>query len=93
MAAAALMIAHAANAEMLGNDLRDYCKYYPQRSESTALCMGYIFGSLDSARLLNKMTYGRANCEPYGVTGEQLIAMAIKYLADHPEELHLAAAS
>jgi len=55
--------------------------------------MGYIFGSLDMARGLNKMLKGDMVCEPSGVTGDQLVTMAVKYLSDHPEELHYSAAS
>jgi hypothetical protein len=85
--------ASPAMADMTGNDLKGYCQFYPRHTESTALCLGYINGSLDMTRGLNKMFNGQIVCEPPGVTGEQLIAMAIKYLSDHPEELHFSAAS
>jgi hypothetical protein len=35
----------------------------------------------------------QAACEPVGVNGEQLVALTIKYLDDHPEELKSSAAS
>jgi hypothetical protein len=83
----------AARAEVTGNDLKEYCQFYPRQTQATALCMGYISGALDAARLFNPMLGGQMVCEPSGVTGDQLIALTIKYLADHPEELHLVAGS
>jgi hypothetical protein len=87
------LTASVARADMTGNDLKEYCQSYPQHNEKTAVCMGYIFGSLDMTRGLNKMFNGALLCEPPGVTGDQLIAMAVKYLSDHPEQLHFSAAS
>ena len=87
------LTASIARADMTGNDLKEYCQFYPRHTESTALCMGYIGGSLDMTRGLNKMFNNALLCEPSGVTGDQLIAMVIKYLSDHPEQLHFSAAS
>jgi len=87
------VITSAARADMTGNDLKEYCQFYPRHTESTTLCMGYIAGSLDMTRGLNKMFNGALLCESPGVTGDELLAMAIKYLSDHPEQLHLSAAS
>jgi hypothetical protein len=86
-------LASTASAEMTGNDLKGYCQFYPRHTESTAACVGYINGSLDMTRGLNKMLKGQIACEPPGVTGDQLIAMTIKHLSDHPGDLHFTAAS
>ena len=80
-------------ADQTGNDLKDYCRLYPRKTESTLLCTAYISGSIDMARAVNRLLKGDLVCEPPGVTGDQLIAMTIKYLADNPADLHLAAAS
>ena len=78
----------AANAEITGNYLKEICNFYPQHTESTATCMGDISGTLDTIRGLDKLLKLNMACEPSGVTGDQLIAMTIKYLSDHPEQLH-----
>jgi hypothetical protein len=83
----------AANAEFAGNDLKQICNVYPEHTESSALCMGYIAGTLDTVGGFDKMLKLRWACEPTGVTGDQLISMTIKYLADHPDQLHNTAAS
>lgn len=86
-------LSSVAKADMTGNDLKDYCSFYPQHTEKTALCMGYIGGTLDMVHGVDKSLKVRTACEPASVTGDQLIAMVIKYLDDHPEQLHLVAAS
>jgi hypothetical protein len=81
------------HAETTGNALKEYCSFYPQHNEAAALCAGYIGGTLDMARGVDKALKLQMACQPKGVTGDQLIAMVIKYLADHPEQLHYDAAS
>jgi hypothetical protein len=83
----------AARAEFTGHDLEDACSLYPQHAETTAMCMGYIAGTLDMVRGFDKTFKVRTACEPPGVTGDQLIKMTIKYLRDHPAQLHFTAAS
>jgi hypothetical protein len=91
--AAVLASPSGAWADMTGNDLKGYCASYPQVNQQTAACMGYIVGSLDMARGLNKVLKGGIVCEPPGVTGDQLVSMVVKYLSDHPADLHFSAAS
>jgi hypothetical protein len=79
-----------AKADMMGSHLKEICQSYPANSESTSLCRGYIWGALDTARGVVKL---QAACEPVGVNGEQLVALTIKYMDDHPEELKNSAAS
>ena len=87
--------ASAASAEMTGNDLKEYCAFWPRHTESTTLCLGYISGALDSFRMLNKTGVKSAKlfCEPTAATGEQLVAMTQKYLSTNPEQLHFVASS
>jgi hypothetical protein len=85
-----LLCPRLAWADMLGANLKEYCRSYPANSEATSLCRGYIWGALDTARGVVKL---QAACEPVGVNGEQLVALTIKYLDDHPEELKSSAAS
>jgi Ssp1 endopeptidase immunity protein Rap1a len=87
------VITSAARPDTTGNDLKEYSQFYRRHTESTTLCMGYIAGRLDITRGLNKMFNGALLCEPPGVTGDELLAIAIKYLSDHPEQLHFSAAS
>jgi len=83
----------AAMANITGNRLKEACQFYPGHTEAASFCIGYISGSLDAARGTNNAVRGELVCEPPNVVGEQLIAMAIKYLSDHPELLHLTASS
>jgi hypothetical protein len=89
-AAYLLLFPCLAKADMIGSNLKEYCHSYPKDTESTSLCRGYIWGALDTARGIVKL---QAACEPVGVNGEQLVALTIKYLDDHPEELKSSAAS
>ena len=57
-------------------------------------CYGFITG----ARLLGKLyedkpSQARLFCIPYGVQNEQLARIYVKYLEQHPEQLHLNASS
>lgn len=79
-----------AKADMLGSNLKEFCQNYPRPSKSTSLCRGYIWGALDTARGIVKL---QAACPPVGVSGEQLVALTIKYLDDHPDQLQSSAAS
>lgn len=49
-AALFLLLYSNAHAEMTGNNLKEYCSFYPRHTESTTLCMGYISGTLDMVR-------------------------------------------
>jgi Rap1a immunity proteins len=78
---------YAASADMTGKELKEFCQQHMQKSEATAMCTGYIWGSFDTARAL------KSACEPAGVASTRLIDLTIKYLQAHPEELQLSAAS
>ena len=98
LAAVALCIgATVVKADMTGKTLLEHCQSYPRITLETTICESYITGSLDAARLwstmLNKIVQEHIACEPPDFSGEQLVAMVIKYLLDHPDQLHLSAAS
>jgi Rap1a immunity proteins len=78
---------YAATADMTGKRLKAHCERYPQQSELTALCTGFVWGSVETARAL------KVACEPAGVSGARLIDMTIKYLLAHPQELERSASS
>jgi hypothetical protein len=89
--------ASVARAEYTGNDLYDACRA-PRQTPANGLCLGYVFGSMDMLRSTNHMLSSLHPplpifCEPAGVTGEQLLAMATNYLAAHPEKRHFVAGS
>ncbi len=68
-----------------GNDLSERCK-----SEGTIgpdLCRGYVTGSADTLTNTGKI------CAPRQATDIQAVAVVRKYLQQHPERLHLPAAS
>ena len=49
-----------AYADETGHPLKDLCSLYPQHSEKTAMCIGYIFGTLDVIRAYDRVK----ECEP-----------------------------
>jgi hypothetical protein len=89
----ACLSASTASAEVMGNDLKEYCRFVPTMNQSTAMCLGYISGTLDTIRGMGVMLKKKLACEPPGVTGDQIVSMTIKYMADHPENLHFTGSS
>jgi hypothetical protein len=74
IAAAVAAFPYTANADMPAKELKDFCQDYPQKGEATTMCIGYIWGSFDSARAL------KAACEPAGISSKRLINLVIKRL-------------
>lgn len=64
---------------------------YPQadRSLKIGICMGYTEGVFGTALQLDK----RGVCASEEADSEQLIRIAMKYLENHPEQLHYGASS
>ncbi|MFT5709319.1 MAG: hypothetical protein ACI8QT_000005 [Halioglobus sp.] len=57
-------------------------------------CGGYIAGVADtSAKAVAWETLTAVRCVPVEVTIKQLMKIAVKYMEEHPEELHLGAES
>jgi hypothetical protein len=75
-----------------GNDLLRQCKEGEAgNGVSAGICLGYIVAvadTLDAANRINGFTARIANA----VTQGQLKQIAMKYLQEHPEQLHLGAA-
>ena len=96
VAIGALIFCAATNgavAQVTGNDWKDYC-LAGEQTPKYAMCVGYLSGSLDGIRLMQKATGTIILCEPpNGVTIPQWVAVITKYLDQHPEQLHFAAAS
>jgi len=77
---------------MTGSNLQKLCSAYPSPGTlSTAvsngpagMCFGYVNGVTDMMIAL----VPNATCPPQGVLLDQTTRIVIKYLADHPEELH-----
>ena len=63
-----------------GNDLKQYCTVAPN-----GLCAGYVAGVTEATQALF--------CFPPGVTKRQIRDVAVTYLNNHPERLHLLAPS
>lgn len=85
IAAALAAFPFAAGADMPAKELKDFCQDFPQKSDATTMCIGYIWGSFDSARALN------AACEPAGISSKRLISLVIKRLKTQPDQLKLSA--
>jgi hypothetical protein len=56
-----------------------------------AYCFGYVNAAFGSLQFIKKASKAAPYCLPEGVTGDQLIRIVQKYLADHPENLHYVA--
>ena len=68
-------------------------KTQPDAIAEAATCVGYINGVLDTLTMWNAINEAdfKIACFPDGVSPLQLIRVVVKYLNDHPEELHEAA--
>jgi hypothetical protein len=79
----------SALAQVTGNDWKDYCAAGEQ-TPKYALCVGFLSGSMDGIRLMQKATGTTILCEPpTSVTVPQWVAVIRRYLDQHPEQLHL----
>lgn len=57
-------------------------------------CVGYVAGIVDTYQTVVTWEHARREiCVPEGATITQHAFVVIKYLKEHPEELHLAASS
>ena len=84
----------SAEAEVTGNDWKDFCAAEGEQTPKYALCVGYLSGSMDGIRFMQKATGAIVLCEaPNGVSIPQWVAIIRRYLDRHPEQLHFGAAS
>lgn len=58
-----------------------------------AFCYGFVNGVVDTYMDFGYTLKTDQACFPEGVTGEQVIAVVIKYLQEHPEHWHYSASS
>ena len=70
-----------------GKTVESTLRAVPTTKRINALCAGFIWGSIETARAL------KVACEPAGVSGARLTDMTIKYLLAHPQELDHSASS
>jgi hypothetical protein len=80
-----------------GNDILQDCAEYDtaknkqsgsvQEAYDTGSCFGYIAGAADYARDVPVIP-GLCVKLPRGATYNQIVAVVIKWLKDHPQELH-----
>ena len=86
-------MASAATAWESGNDLLSKCEQEGDFFEG--VCVGYILGIMDGHDAL--IVWGELNeptfCRPDGLSVRQVQAVVIKYLKEHPEDLHKVASS
>lgn len=96
LAFAALLFCSATTpviAEMTGNDWKEYCAA-DEQTPKYALCVGYLSGTLDGIRLMQRTSGSIILCEPpNSVTIPQWVAIIRRYFDQHPEQLHFVAAS
>ena len=80
-----------------GNDLMKACQGDKISGVGAdAFCDGYIQGAADlgGARIGSKTVFElNKTCIPTGVTYAQVRAITVKYISDHPEDLHYQSAS
>lgn len=73
-----------------GNKLYEFCT--SKNDGKLAICIGYVEGAADALEGFRSMQ-GMPQCVRNGVTGRQLIDVAIRYWRDHPERRDYAAAT
>lgn len=74
---------------MTGNRLSELCG--AKNSVDEAVCVGFVEGvsdTLEAWRSQDPAIPGAKGCIPKGVTVGQLQKVVVKYLRQHPEELH-----
>ena len=84
------LVPNVAAATPTGQEFLNNC-----RSEDNVLhgvCLGYVSGVIDSAPVYAYLHDSDPSfCTPEGVTAGQARAVVIKFLEDHPADLHLGA--
>ena len=82
-----------ARADMTGNDLKSFCTSNDHAAMNSGVCAGYIVGTSDAIRMTDEVFKRNTICGPPEVTVQQVVAIAKKYLEDHPELLNYRASS
>ena len=79
-----------------GNELSEDCKTSDGNSATfqDGVCLGYVLGAKDSFEFAAKVHHVTPDfCIPDGVTNGQVVKVVVKYLNNHPEDLHYSAES
>jgi Rap1a immunity proteins len=87
---------HAADNVMDGNRLLEQCTEVESHPSSfySGMCIGFVSGTQSGYLVAHAWSDGKTSiCMPKEVTNGQSVKIVVKYLKDHPEELHLAAES
>jgi hypothetical protein len=83
-----------AKADATAGDLAKACAEYPSQSDGSALCMGYVSGTIDAYRVLNRgVLNGRLFCETATFSQDVIMQTVKNYLLKHPEKSSKQAAS
>jgi hypothetical protein len=88
-AVSAVASAQDAASFMTGNELKVFCR--DEGAYGRGICSG--FASAVSGVVATEHFAGWRACFPDGVTRGQVSDIMVKFLDDHPEKLHLTAAS
>lgn len=97
-----LWCAAPAQATMTGNELLGHCnlvlkqsdesgKITPEESVSIFYCVGYLSGFIDSIQISTAIQNPKKPffcAPPNGVENDQLARITVKWLKNHPENLH-----
>ena len=76
-----------------GNELKATCNA-PDNSYSAGICFGFVYGFAAGVNGGFYSSYIETYyCPPPGISAGQLRDVTVKYLNDHPEELHEYAAT
>lgn len=80
-----------AGSRLSGNDLIEYCQRTPE-TWGEGVCLGYVLAVADVMDNDGAIISGSRACFPE-LPNKQIIAVAKRWLAGHPELLHLSAHS
>ncbi len=82
---------------LTGNELLPKCEEFVTKTDhyfDSAICQAYIIGITDaSITFVNWNNMEKDMCLPDNVGSRKLVRVVIKYLQEHPEDLHLSASS
>jgi len=87
----------AAKGFLSGSEILDRCEAYLSETGSVArgeTCVGYVMGITDAHGTFTD--WGEMSplwCTPDNMSTGQMVRVVTKYLQEHPEDLHLQAAS
>jgi len=80
---------------LFGNELLERCEAYLSNTDAAKgnTCWGFVTGVADAHDNFTVWGMSPLWCQPDNMSTGQLIRIVTKHLQEHPEDLHLAAAS